>query len=236
MKFEFEGFREERGHVWPEYDKECARAVFNTLGDMQRAVSLCKKMDVVIQAGGNCGVWANELAKQFRDVYTFEPDQKNFVALAANTYDKPNIVKMQAALGDIPQLVNVVYDEPANCGCGRVNFTGAVPTLRLDDLGLRDCDLICIDVEGRELAVLQGATNLIRKHKPVILLEDKGLSSKYGVQKGAVEKWLIDHHNYRVEARVSRDIILVEDHVIADFANRSAEAHIRRTQGVVQKL
>lgn len=209
LHFTMQGYREERGLIWPAYDQECARAVFNTLADMRKAVDLCKARNVVVQAGGNCGVWAIELAKLFGDVYTFEPDPVNFTALSANTAPYSNIVKMQAALGEKPQLVGVTYDEKANCGCGRVNFKGNVPTLRIDDLGLPQCDLLCLDVEGRELSALKGATATIRSKRPVILIEDKGLSSHYGIQKGVAPAWLVETFGYEVHSTPGRDVILI---------------------------
>jgi len=206
---EITGFTRVNDLLWPAYDKECARAVFSTQGDMMLAVDRCKQRRVAVQAGGNCGVWPLELAKLFEQVYTFEPDPMNFTALAVNTASVPNIVKMQAALGDKAALVGIRFDEPENCGCGRIHFGGNVPTLRIDDMVLPGVDLICLDVEGRELAALQGATNTIRAHRPVILFEDKGLSSHYGVARGMVAKWLEDTHDYRVVASVRRDFICV---------------------------
>lgn len=206
---DIKGFTRVRDLLWPAYDKECARAVFSTFGDALLAVDRCVGRRVVVQAGGNCGVWALELSKLFETVYTFEPDLMNFTALVVNTAEVPNIVKMQAALGDKAQFVSMKYDEPENCGCGRIVQGGIVPTLRIDDLKLEWCDLICLDVEGRELAALVGASNTIRKCKPAILFEDKGLSSHYGVMQGAVANWLEETHDYRIVHKVRRDFIMV---------------------------
>lgn len=46
-----------------------------------------------------------------------------------------------------------------------------VEVVRLDDLGLRSCRLIKIDVEGREADVLAGATATIDRFRPVLVVE-----------------------------------------------------------------
>mgnify|MGYP003700608023 CR=1 FL=1 len=46
-----------------------------------------------------------------------------------------------------------------------------VPVARLDTLGLDRIDMIKIDVEGAEVAVLEGARDSVARHRPVILLD-----------------------------------------------------------------
>lgn len=46
-----------------------------------------------------------------------------------------------------------------------------VPQVAIDDLGLWDCTLIKIDVEGHEMAVLKGAKETITRYQPAIYLE-----------------------------------------------------------------
>lgn len=53
----------------------------------------------------------------------------------------------------------------------RDNDVIAVPVARLDSLGLERIDMIKIDVEGAEAAVLDGARDSIARHRPVILLD-----------------------------------------------------------------
>lgn len=49
---------------------------------------------------------------------------------------------------------------------------GEIPLRRLDDYPLTDVALIKIDVEGMEAAVLRGAEQTIREHRPVIFAEE----------------------------------------------------------------
>lgn len=125
---------------------------------------------VVIQAGGNCGMQVVKFAEFFDTVYTFEPDPINFYCLVNNLPYK-NVIKMQCCLGESHKMIsmNPLKDE---IGGFYVNENiGNIPTLRIDDLNLSNCDFIQLDVEGYQLFALQGAINTIQKFKPVISIE-----------------------------------------------------------------
>lgn len=49
-----------------------------------------------------------------------------------------------------------------------------VPTLLIDDLGLKRCDVLKMDVEAMEGAVAQGARRTIAAFKPMVYYEDNG--------------------------------------------------------------
>lgn len=169
------------------------------------------KPRVCVQAGGNCGVWPWHLATKFEFVYTFEPDHCNFVALAFNLRGRLNVVKMQAALGDIAGvMVNTMLPahEQDNCGATCVEHGGIVPVIRIDDLKLPALDLLYLDIEGFELPALKGAMQTITKFRPVIAIEDKGLSERYGVKQGEAVEWICGTFEYKVLKRVKRDVIL----------------------------
>lgn len=46
--------------------------------------------------------------------------------------------------------------------------------LTLDGFGLSHCHLIKIDVEGMELQVLLGAQETLRRHRPILFVENNG--------------------------------------------------------------
>jgi FkbM family methyltransferase len=208
MDIELKGFRRERGLLWPDDDTECARVVFDTAVDLLEALPHVRDRRICVQAGGNCGVWPRWLADRFDTVLTFEPDHLNFTALAANTADKSNVIRFQAALGHSPAMIDLAR-EPGNCGAHFVSGAGRVPTLRIDDFGLPSCGLICLDIEGAEIDALKGATRTIAAHKPVIVIEDKGLSERFGHKQFEAERWLGTGFGYRVIARPHRDVVLV---------------------------
>lgn len=128
-----------------------------------------------IQAGANLGIFPKRLAASFKTVYTFEPAADLFAILMHNAPER-NILKYQAALGDVRRTVGVSRvrrDGKANCheGITHVAGNGNIPTLRIDDLGLKVCDLICLDLEGWELYALRGAVETIHRCRPVLCVE-----------------------------------------------------------------
>ena len=199
-------FRQVNGFWVPEKDVGCSAVVFQSLPDLDGAMRLCKAFDVVVQAGGNFGVWPSHLSSHFKTVYTFEPDALNFACLCRNVGDKLNVIKMQAALGKEHGCVDLRRREE-NAGAHFIEGVGNIPVIAVDDLLLPKCDLIVLDIEGFELNALHGAAKTIGAFHPVIHIEDKGLSEKYGSAEGDAEKWL-EQFGYKVRSRPSRDVIL----------------------------
>lgn len=75
----------------------------------------CSKFDVVVQAGGACGMYPRLLAEFFHLVYTFEPDPYNFHCLV-NNCQLDRIYKIQAALGDESGTKFLHQSERSNSG------------------------------------------------------------------------------------------------------------------------
>jgi FkbM family methyltransferase len=204
-------FRMERGLYWPAMDVDCAKVIFDMAKDLDHVWPFITDWSACFQAGGNCGIWPRILATRFQNVYTAEPHPDNFVALTLNTAELPNVVRFQCALGDGTGLIKLALadHEKQNIGAYYVEAGGNIPTVLIDDFGLPTCGLIYLDIEGMELKALMGAYNTIERCRPVIVIEDKGLSDKYGTRKGDAEKWLAEHHHYKVAKRVHRDVILI---------------------------
>lgn len=141
-------------------------------------VEHCRGRKVVVQAGGGLGMYPRLLSDMFDVVYTFEPNSLNFHFVALNC-QKPNIIKFNAALGAEHKMISMGLEigDSSNRNQNRGTFTvepntiGNIPTLRIDDLDLEACDLICLDVEGYEVEALTGAEETIKKFKPVITAE-----------------------------------------------------------------
>lgn len=160
---------------WPEKDRGAWKGPKEDWLKSHRDLLLhfTKGRKVCVQAGGNCGMYPRLLAEHFDTVYTFEPDGLNFHCLTLNC-QKDNILKFHAALGENHSLL--VLDgshDPANVGMHKVmpRPFGIIPQFCIDDLALRDCDLIQLDVEGYELSVLKGAARTVEKFKPTLMLE-----------------------------------------------------------------
>jgi FkbM family methyltransferase len=129
-----------------------------------------KKSDIVVQAGGFNGLYPLLFSHTFRSVYTFEPHPLNFYLLNRNC-QSDNVIKFNAALGDEHKMVGIHSGNIHNLGASSVIENGIIPQMRIDDLILPECDLIMLDIEGKEMEALKGAENTIRKFKPPICLE-----------------------------------------------------------------
>lgn len=158
-----------------------------------------RKWDVVVQAGGNCGMYPRLFSRMFKWVYTFEPDPLNFYTLVQNCQED-NIVKIQAALGEHHAMIEVHRHSLHNVGMHQVreNASANIPQLRIDDLALHDCDLIQLDIEGYEIHALRGAEQTIAKYKPVIVVENNNPD---------IGAFLIDKHGYIVASTSKMDTI-----------------------------
>lgn len=206
------------GFRWPAYDEACAAVVFNSIPDLDRAVARCSQRRTAIQAGGNCGVWARHLSGLFSSVWTWEPDPLNFNCLEFNAAAHKNIVCVNAALGDEAGWTTMHEPEESNCGALQIGTTfsvdrpaeGGIQVVRLDDYKeqIGHVDLIYLDLEGFELNAISGATDLINRCQPIIAVEDKGLSERYGALKGDVLRCIETTFNYEICDQYARDYVL----------------------------
>lgn len=132
----------------------------------------CKQRRVVVQAGGNCGLYPRLFAKYFERVYTFEPDALNFHCLV-NNCQLPNIIKINAALGDVNKMVNINNGNLGNVGTFTIleDQHNYIPMFTVDQLSLDACDLMQLDVEGYEDRIIRGAAQTIERFKPVVSME-----------------------------------------------------------------
>jgi FkbM family methyltransferase len=203
-----------REYLWPADDIDAMSVVFRQVADADYAIKHCKRMRVCIQAGGNCGVWPNYLARFFQYVYTFEPEPSNFRCLVTNR-ESGNIFASQSAIGISKTLVGIDFPEGVrNYGACRTVPGGSIPTIRVDDLELTEVDLIQLDIEGSEPNALAGMFRIIQRDHPVIMVEDKGLSTFYGYPENWSTEQLNGHlkyfpDGYRFVQRINRDNIFV---------------------------
>ena len=170
----------------------------------QKFFTRVKKFDVVIQAGGNLGIYPRLLASRFKTVYTFEPDPLNFHCLV-NNCQLDNIVKINAALGTECGPCRLIRNRRENVGMHRVeeNKFGTTMMLSIDSLNFEQCDMICLDTEGFEEQIIEGALETIRQFGPVITAENKNGSN--------IEPWLKDIGYEIVDQSVSDTIFAIKE-------------------------
>jgi FkbM family methyltransferase len=184
------------GYYWPINSLSTLQANKKTLNMDTVLLPLCIKKNVMVQAGGNCGLTVKPFASAFKHVYTFEPDPVNFLCLTLNI-DSPNVYKFQCCLGDEHKTIKLDNYSATDSGAYFVGGDGIVPTLLIDDLNLTECDLIMLDVEGYELHALNGAIETIKKYGPVICIEHAACwLERYNTSITEIENLLIDKLGY----------------------------------------
>jgi FkbM family methyltransferase len=156
----------------------------NQLGDL----SLYKCIDYknVIDIGANIGMTTLYFAEEASHVFSFEPDPKTFNYLLDNLEKNKidNVSAFNVGIGKSKSKSIIVRppDNPSSnfVKSGLVNLHSEyleehITLISLDrfvrNQSLRDIDLIKIDVEGLELAVLAGGGRTLRKNRPTVILE-----------------------------------------------------------------
>lgn len=196
------------GLWWPVGDKECRKPALADVGNLDRALKYVDRKDTCVQAGGNCGVWPAYLAGKFGEVWTIEADFTNYRCLVRNCAGLGSIRPVWAALSSVSGKGVALKRDVRNIGAHHIdsgNSKMEVATLAIDDLELDSCGFIQLDIEGMEPRALEGARQTVERFKPVIMVEDNGTSTRYGVPAG----WEQTFPGYRVVDSVRRDVILV---------------------------
>ena len=193
----------------------CVKWNFRDLENLDQAIKCVrqKNRQVAVQAGGNLGIFPKRLAEDFRSVYTFEPDPILFSHLKKNAPEK-NIKAFEAALGCSREPVGVACcrrdnsGRPVHEGLTHIAGPGVIPQMLLDDLKLKACGLIYLDIEGYELNAFRGAEETINKFKPVLAFEVNSNIAHYDSSKVEIRDWVVAH-GYRKVLRKNGDDIYV---------------------------
>ena len=135
------------------------------------------------------GPWSWWLARRVPRVDSFEPNP-DFIARLVSAMPK-NVNIHPVALSNQSARSNLWVPPGGVNTHGRASLepqtrTGSdwkrqsVATSRLDDFELGDVGFVKIDVEGHELAVLQGATDLLKTQRPTLLVEIEQHAGRQG--------------------------------------------------------
>jgi len=195
---------------WPNRDTSCWDGLHRWSDVPSIIMSHVDTKNVIVQAGGNCGLYVKEYAHSFKTVYTFEPFNDLFECLVKNV-NEPNVIKIQGCVGNEHKLVSMNNHFNGDVGGGHVGDIGIVPVFLIDDLNLPECNLIHLDIEGYEPFALEGAEQTLRRCKPVVAIEncDKWLK-RYGKDLEYIETYL-SKFNYKYHASARGDRIYKSD-------------------------
>ncbi len=141
----------------------------------------------VVEVGANIGahtVHLSRLAGDTGTVIAFEPQRLAFQTLCGNLAlgSRTNVHAYQMGLShDAGEAGETLLDPTATANFGGVALEGVqigthplqrIPVRSLDSCALPACHFIKIDVEGMELAVLQGARDTLARCRPILFLEN----------------------------------------------------------------
>ena len=139
----------------------------------------------------------------------FEPIPELHEALKVKFSTRAHVLPYALSNRSGTMLFNVVLDDPAYSGLKQRSYKTASPTIQAIEVEVRPLDevmqnrkytihLIKIDVEGGELDVLKGATEILTGDKPILLFEfGKGASEYYGTMPHHMFE-LLDGLNYAI--------------------------------------
>ena len=174
--------------LWPE--GSIAESLYNgyfELSDRHFVLSYLKPGMIVVDAGANIGLYtvmASILTGPSGHVYAFEPGKKTFNKLQRNLLlnNCQNVTAINDALANTcgKMILKVDPNHPtfdAHCfvdsphDAPQINSTDEiVKCQKLDDYNLGHIDFMKIDVEGGELALLEGAERTLIDSPDVTLL------------------------------------------------------------------
>ncbi len=155
---------------------------------LEEALKHVTDWSVAVDGGAHVGSWSKFLAGRFSSVVSYELAPDTFYCLKKNMQDLKNVQVIHAALGHEPGRVGVAG---AGHTLGRCVGEGdSVERVTLDDQKLPSLGFLKLDLEGYEYYGLKGAEKTIRKFMPVILVEEKGHDSRFGISPRAATEFL----------------------------------------------
>lgn len=181
----------------------------------EAAMAFVKERRLAIDIGAHVGLWATHLTKDFRIVHCFEPILQHRECFISNL-KRANYILHPVAVGAEPGFVNFrlnnsssgdTWVDPEN------KTRGSIEQVTLDSYleGIEEVDFIKLDCEGYELFALQGAEQIIRRNKPIIIVEQKpGRAEKYALARTQAVTYL-QGLGMNLKREISGDFILAWD-------------------------
>jgi FkbM family methyltransferase len=182
--------------------------------------------DVAVEVGAHVGSWTLGMSKLFNNVIGFEPHPVNRLYLERNLERaKPdNVTILPYAVAEYAERafrITALHLTRNSGGAhlvpgqAEVPNTSPVAAVRLDDAlpphlqGSRRMSTLKIDVEGMELSVMRSGEDIIRAHRPTVLLEINRNCQRYGVRgEQEVQDYMSDI-GYRQTGRNHNDFVFI---------------------------
>jgi FkbM family methyltransferase len=169
-----------------------------------------------VDVGAASGLYAYHMSRYSQSVFAFEPNSQwtewlpRAVPRNVSIFDVALSNRSGTAILSIPPPSLETLRGDLNLRCPEAasiekQFDGvpcdrfSVPVKRLDDYQLDNVSFIKIDVEGHELAVLEGAENTLARCRPTLLVEIEYEHIKRDIREefAQIEAWCYDGWFYR---------------------------------------
>tara|TARA_B100001105_G_C22346934_1_gene423924 strand:+ start:584 stop:1306 length:723 start_codon:yes stop_codon:yes gene_type:complete len=175
------------------------------------------KNHTCLDIGGHIGTHAIPYSRIFKFVHTFEANYDNFTYLERNIKlnKRTNIIAYNRAVSNERKLIIVKKWMSENSGCFTImpadEIKSTMETITIDELEITNVDFIKIDVEGGELDVLKGASNTIKKYKPLLQVELlNNLAFKlHNIKTETIINYITNILNYVAYRRVHDDVFFI---------------------------
>jgi len=193
---------------------------------------LLKDEMVFYDVGANAGVVSLEVAKHFHDrvtVCAFEPQESlvRCVAASAQLNGFKRMHVFRTLLGNESGFADL-YIPKSSAPASHASLKSRTPKSEVVRNRIETLDglvhnkvipapnVIKIDVEGAELAVLQGAENLIEQYAPCIIFESDSNAERFGYTRRDICEFLQKHNNYRFQFPTTEGLVDVGERLF-DF-------------------
>jgi FkbM family methyltransferase len=146
---------------------------------------------LTVDVGAHVGLWSRVMAMDFRRVVAFEPVGTHRECFVENMHGHGNVELLPFAVSDRATTLRITQPS-GNTGNAHVSAASGdgagsprdevTTAIVLDHYALpARVDLLKIDVEGFETKVILGAEALIKRDRPVVIVEQKpAMAERYG--------------------------------------------------------
>lgn len=190
-----------RGWAYPDADQFMAAEMkadgTYQASHLQAALRHVRDWTLAVDGGAHVGTWTRLLSAVFSRVISVEPSPDTYEALEANVrrFELANVETKPVALGSARGRVSMSIDGRAaalaNTGARYTVEGGTIRCETIDEWNLPSLGFLKLDVEGSEVAALQGAALTLARCRPVVLFENKYFWRRYGLVKDAPQQFLL---------------------------------------------
>jgi FkbM family methyltransferase len=183
------------GWAFPDADEFMAQELHEDGGyqasHLRMALAHVTEWSLAIDGGAHAGTWTKPMAERFASVIAVEPSPDTYEALAENMrrFGIANVDLRNVAIGASAGTVSMVLDgrgaDLKNTGARYIGDGGTIPRVTIDSWDLSTLGFLKLDIEGSEVDALAGASETLKRCRPIVLFENKGFWRRFGYEKDA---------------------------------------------------